>query len=354
MPASRREFLCALAAVGTSATLAACGCGGDALLAVTPQVQQQRFVYCLSLRGRRGSRAAKRNAAYKRFVSAEAALAGRAHPGDTAQVVSVPISEAVWQTWFGNGAQEIDLQPRLIPVDNTGRPGASHWGRGAPMQKPSVRHLTLALAVAALPFVLPASVVDAGPPCVCWPIQVGDAAVPDFERRTKDPDEVVTTVLATLTDETPVLARMETLRRASLALQAKSRYADRILSRLMARVLDAETGKARFPALAWFDAGYAVACFRQADAVDDLHGYPWIARAIQRADTKAHVGPMHYAAALAVLMPHPAHHRFGHHLAQMEKAADDDPLLASNLAWLKERYPAVLKHFAKARGQPAK
>ncbi len=114
MSTSRREFLVAACSAGATAaiagTLVACGCGGDAGLLSGIGVLPNRFVYCLSLRGRRGSNAAKRNAAYKRFATVAAAEAGRAHPGDNARVVSVPISEAQWQAWFGNGAQVIDLR----------------------------------------------------------------------------------------------------------------------------------------------------------------------------------------------------------------------------------------------------
>jgi len=191
----------------------------------------------------------------------------------------------------------------------------------------------------------------AGPPCVCWPIDAGDAPVIDEWKPGVAAADVADALLASLDDDLPVLARMEDLRRAANALQGRPDVADRVLSRLMARVLDAETGKARAPALRWFDAGYAVACFRQAGILDDLRGYRWIARALTLTGAdegyRGGDGAMHFAAALAVLMPHPDHGMFGHHLRQLREAASKDPLLAENLEALEARYPAVLEYFEK-------
>jgi hypothetical protein len=56
------------------------------------------------------SRASKANAANKLFVSPAAALAGLAHPGDSARVVRVNVSPAFWMQHFGAGQLEIDLR----------------------------------------------------------------------------------------------------------------------------------------------------------------------------------------------------------------------------------------------------
>lgn len=206
----------------------------------------------------------------------------------------------------------------------------------------STRITLLALFSLSLLFV-PGS-VEAGPPCVCWPIATGDAPVLADPKGTPD-DIVVARTLKILDAKLPVLARMESLRRAALALQAKPHHADRILSRLMARVLDAETGTAQERAKLWFDAGYAVACFRQGDSIDDnLRGYRWIARAIELSGGD---GAMHYGAALAVLMPHPNHDQFPRHVKAMKAAAADDKLLAKNFVIFEKQYPQILKHFAK-------
>lgn len=204
------------------------------------------------------------------------------------------------------------------------------------------------VAVASLLLLAPGS-ASAGPPCVCWPIEVGDAPVLDLSKEGLTPADVTRALLESLDAELPVLARMENLRRAANVLQGRSDHVDHVLSRLMARVLDGETGKAQAPELLWFDAGYAVACFRQSGMARDLYGYRWIARALSLSGADERFaggdGAMHYAAALAVLMPHPDHRMFEHHLQQMKEAAAKDPLLAKNFELLSDRYPQVLEYF---------
>ena len=64
-------------------------------------------VYRLSLRGRRGSNAAKIHNANKLFVTPEAADRNRAHPGDNSKIVSVIISESDFNRLFDGGALEV-------------------------------------------------------------------------------------------------------------------------------------------------------------------------------------------------------------------------------------------------------
>ena len=52
-----------------------------------------RVIYRLSLRGRRGSKAARRHNANKRFATQEAANLHRAHPGDRSRIVPLTVSE---------------------------------------------------------------------------------------------------------------------------------------------------------------------------------------------------------------------------------------------------------------------
>jgi hypothetical protein len=61
---------------------------------------QTRTIYRLSLRGRRGSRAAKRHNANLRFASAGAAALHRAHRGDHSRVVGLTVSAAVFEQLF--------------------------------------------------------------------------------------------------------------------------------------------------------------------------------------------------------------------------------------------------------------
>ena len=68
----------------------------------------------LSLRGRRGSRAAKAHNANKLFLTPEAADLNRAHPGDNSRIVSVVLSEQKFNEIFDGGALEVvDLRAIL-------------------------------------------------------------------------------------------------------------------------------------------------------------------------------------------------------------------------------------------------
>ena len=103
---SRRDVLFA---AGATAALTLVGCGGGGS---TPAAQQAgpQIVFKLSGRGRRVSNAAKSHNANKLFASAEAAQAGRAHPGDRSKVVQLVVSPARWQQLFGTGLQVADLR----------------------------------------------------------------------------------------------------------------------------------------------------------------------------------------------------------------------------------------------------
>ena len=66
-----------------------------------------RVVYRLSLRGRRGSQAAKKHNANHLFTTAEAANTHRAHPGDRSRVVTVTISDQVFNDLFTRRGQSV-------------------------------------------------------------------------------------------------------------------------------------------------------------------------------------------------------------------------------------------------------
>ena len=161
------------------------------------------------------------------------------------------------------------------------------------------------LAVAMLALASPA--VEAGPPAICHQFQTGGApSLPWADgagwRRplpTYDRGRLVEDTLKLLTPTTPVLARMETIRRATIYASTDSQVASELLSRVLGRALD---GVASGPAnrLALFDAGYLVETYRQAslihkydmlsgsergawklrDAPKGLDGYAWIVSAL--------------------------------------------------------------------------
>lgn len=108
---TRRGFLAAFAALGAGSLM---GCGGGAGFAASDDragPPEPTVMYRLSTRGRRASKAAKANAANKRFATIEAAEAGRAHPGDKAKVVALDVAPDTWERLFQGGARTtVDLR----------------------------------------------------------------------------------------------------------------------------------------------------------------------------------------------------------------------------------------------------
>ncbi len=66
-----------------------------------------RTVFKLSLRGRRGSNAAKSHNANHLFRTFQAADTNRAHPGDNSRIVTVEISRDRFNELFDNGNTEV-------------------------------------------------------------------------------------------------------------------------------------------------------------------------------------------------------------------------------------------------------
>src|SRR5713226_2529096 len=112
-----------------------------------------------------------------------------------------------------------------------------------------------------------AAPVLAGPPLICHSIDIGTAPSLPWTssgwnlsgQETYDVSHLVPDTLALLAPSTPVLVRMETLRRATLYAQQRTALAKELLFRLEARTR--ENPKDALPA---FDFGYLVECYRQA------------------------------------------------------------------------------------------
>src|SRR5262245_30363972 len=136
----------------------------------------------------------------------------------------------------------------------------------------------------------------AGPPLLCFPFDIGTARSLPMGTgvwRAIDPSYVTRLVddtVALLTPETPVIVRMETLRRATVYASADAGVADALLKALQAR---AAVPTADAP-LAVFDFGYLVETYKQAKpifkaaipSVDHINGYQLVlkARAIAQSD----------------------------------------------------------------------
>jgi len=131
------------------------------------------------------------------------------------------------------------------------------------MRKTLIASLVLTVLALAMPAL-------AGPPFVCHPFDIGSAkslpwgAPNNFlgMRDDYDAGRVVADTDALLKPSTPMLARMETLRRAVMYASRDRALADRLFSLVMNRAKAAK--ESRTPdALAFFDAGFVAEAFTE-------------------------------------------------------------------------------------------
>jgi hypothetical protein len=123
-------------------------------------------------------------------------------------------------------------------------------------------------AVIAAALLIVAAPALAGPPLICHSIDIGTAQSLPWTstgwnlsgQETYDVSHLVPDTLALLTPGTPVLVRMETLRRATLYAQQRSAVARELLMRL-----DARAQQDPKDALAAFDLGYLAETYKQAN-----------------------------------------------------------------------------------------
>jgi hypothetical protein len=136
---------------------------------------------------------------------------------------------------------------------------------------------------------------QAGTPLMCHANDIGGAAslpwgdsaqafapVADYPS-----DRLVKDTLDLLTARTPVLVRLETLRRAAVYARrfeenGQPRLGEQLLSRLQGRALDAEAAS-KPDALAWFDAGLLAASLAEWSPrhKGENHGLAWVTRALR-------------------------------------------------------------------------
>ncbi len=194
---------------------------------------------------------------------------------------------------------------------------------------------------------------QAGPPLICHPFEIGNAkSLPwaGSEWRAVKPDydinRLVEDTLALLTPDTPVIVRMETLRRATMyavwaqrdsevKLAAKNdKVAGQLLDRLMGRLKQSATG-GKPNTLAMFDAGYFIESWRQATdarSAPQMDGYGMIVKATNMRGGDA---SMEFASALITSgRSDKTAHRA--HLQKAVAGAPEGSLLAKN----------IVKHFS--------
>ena len=208
------------------------------------------------------------------------------------------------------------------------------------------------LAAAMLVF---ANIAQAGPPLICHAFEIGNAKSLPLDSHSwnlsgsenYDTKNLAADTLGILQPDTPVLVRMETLRRATLYARQDPLAAKALLAKLHARATAAESG-GHPDALAWFDAGYLVETYKQwigqnlphmtdgmrldSNPAAGVDGYAWVKKAIALRSAALHEddAQMEFAAALISLSgPREEQAR---HAQKAIAGAKADALLAQNLA----------------------
>ena len=197
-----------------------------------------------------------------------------------------------------------------------------------------------------------AIVTQAGPPLICHTIEIGEAkSLPWISHswnlsggENYDTKNLVRDTLEILAPDTPVLVRMETLRRATLYARKDPLTAKELLARLYARATSAESS-GHADALAWFDAGYLAETYKQwigqnmphmtdgmrvdPNPAAGVDGYAMVKKALVLRGN-GDDAQMEFAAALITLSGPAEEHR--QHAQKAMAGAKSDQLLARNLA----------------------
>lgn len=214
---------------------------------------------------------------------------------------------------------------------------------------------------------LSANVALAGPPLICHAFEIGQAKSLPLGGNSwnlsgsenYDTKNLASDTLAILAPDTPVLVRMETLRRATLYARQDPLAAKELLAKLHARATAAEA--AGHPdALAWFDVGYLVETYKEwigqnlphmtdgmrqdTNPAAGVDGYAMVKKAIVLRGDDAE---MEFAAALITLSGSREEH--AQHAQKAIAGAKADALLARNLAthFLGPKDPTVSEMLAK-------
>jgi len=189
--------------------------------------------------------------------------------------------------------------------------------------------------------------VFAGPPLVCHPINIGSAPSQPWTSTTwnlsgdegYDVNYLVADTSALLGPHTPVLVRMETMRRAALYSQNNAAVARDLLAALASRATRGEHG-----AMAAFDYGYLIETYRQLEMAfrmsrgeehrgdwvnpaAGMDGYAWVKKAISMRGGDAE---MEFAAAL--ITTENSKQDYSGHVEKAKAGTKEDPLLAENVA----------------------
>jgi hypothetical protein len=214
-------------------------------------------------------------------------------------------------------------------------------------------HLARVAVLGLIALVATARAALAGPPLVCHPFNIGTAQSLAWTASGNnwrgdvagyDVTRLADETTALLTPTTPIVVRMETLRRAAIYALRDEKVADRLLTKLVDRTHKSEGG-AKADALAWFDAGYFVETLKQAAPVareknpelataiagmaDKVDGYAMVQKSLTLRGSEPSI---EFAAAIITLSRDRADHAA--HAAKARDGAKQDALLAQNIDML--------------------
>ncbi len=197
----------------------------------------------------------------------------------------------------------------------------------------------------------------AGPPLLCHPFEIGSSASLPWRGTAGwfdaqpgyDVQHLVADTASLLTPSTPVIVRMETLRRAAIYASRDPEVAKQLLATLEERVR-AEEGKTS--ALALFDAGYLTETFKEsgrtasrspgalgtkagaaASAADHVDGYVLVQRSLALRPGDASI---ELASALIATSTRDRKALYAEHAQKARAGAQRDALLAKNLDRISE------------------
>ena len=187
--------------------------------------------------------------------------------------------------------------------------------------------------------VIGTGVAQAGPPLICHPVDIGDAdSLPTITsgwqvwKAKYDVRSLVDDTLSLLGPSTPVLVRMETIRRATVHGKKDPRVLEKLLAALETRVREAKESGWN-DSLALFDLGYFIEALNQYSWMLKTHlegmgrsGYALVEQAIEASGGDPE---MEFAAAL--ISVHPKRPRSEQHLRAAVDGAREGSLLADNL-----------------------
>ncbi len=212
---------------------------------------------------------------------------------------------------------------------------------------------TLMIALTALTVLIAASISSfAGPPLICHEFKIDGAQSISWGSRAYDiprgvsADALADETIAVLDSAPSVLVRMETIRRATLIAGRKTSRCNTLLTRVMARALDAEASGTNV-ADAWFDVGFLAQSMDQNYSKatkgmgmrDGIVGYAWTHRALELEPDNAQ---MHFAAALMTALHDDELRRA--HMAKARAGSADDRLLAVNITRFSSEIGEHLDH----------